>query len=212
LIDSHLRTFAFSKQPWDLREVNVLAQPKAFRTLDVRTREDWRKWLADHHASELEVWLIYHKQHTGVPSVDYMDSVDEALCFGWIDSLIRRIDEERYARKFTPRKPDSKWSTTNRKRYAELKAGGRLMRAGLDRPPTHRSGDAPRPSIATLPPYIQEALGKNPAAWKFFQTLAPSYRRLYVAWIDSAKQHETKVRRLQQATGLLAQGKKLGLK
>ncbi len=189
-----------------------MAPAKTLKTLDARTPEHWRKWLAEHHDSESEVWLIFHKQHTGVESIDYLDAVDEALCFGWVDSLIRRIDDARYARKFTPRKPDSKWSTANRKRFAELKAGGRLMPAGLDRPPTNRSGDAPRPSISKLPPYLQEALTKNPLAKRFFDNLAPSYRRLYIGWIDSAKQHDTKVRRLQEAVRLLAAGRKLGMK
>ncbi len=185
---------------------------RPLKTVDARSRQQWRKWLADHHKSESEVWLIFHKQHTGVPSIEYLDSVDEALCFGWVDSLIRRIDEARYARKFTPRRPDSKWSTANRNRYAELKATGRLMPGGLDRPPTNKSGDAPRPSASALPTYIQDALKKSAAAQRFFESLAPSYRRLYIAWIDSAKQHATKLRRLHEAIRLLAAGKKLGMK
>ncbi len=189
-----------------------MAPTKTLRTVDARTPERWRKWLADHHESESEVWLIFHKQHTGVESIDYLDAVDGALCFGWIDSLVRRIDDARYARKFTPRKPDSKWSTTNRQRFAALKASGRLMPAGLDRPPTNRSGDAPRLSISKLPSYVEEALTKNPVAKRFFDNLAPSYRRLYIGWIDSAKQHATKVRRLQEAIRLLAAGQKLGMK
>src|SRR5713101_7800533 len=96
------------------------------KTIDARTLPRWRAWLAAHHASETEIWLICHKQHTGRPSVDYLDALDEALCFGWIDSLIKRIDDDRYARKFTPRKPGSKWSAINRKRYADLEAAGRL--------------------------------------------------------------------------------------
>lgn len=181
-------------------------------TLDARTPEEWRRWLADHHAARSEVWLVFYKQHTGQASIDYEDAVDEALCFGWVDSLIRRLDDARYARKFTPRKPDSRWSTANRKRYAQLKASGRLMAAGLNRPPTDRSGDAPRPSLAKIPRYIQEALAGNPPAWNFFESLAPSYRRLYIGWIDSAKHQETKTRRLAEAVRLLAAGKKLGLK
>jgi uncharacterized protein YdeI (YjbR/CyaY-like superfamily) len=189
-----------------------LAPPKTLKTVDARTPEQWRKWLTDHHQLESEVWLIFHKQRTGVTSIDYLDAVDEALCFGWIDSLIRRIDDARYARKFTPRKPDSKWSSINRKRYAELKASGRLMPAGLDRSPTNKSGDAPRPAGSTLPAYIQGALKKSPGAQRFFESLAPSYRRLYIAWIDSAKRQETKLRRLQKAIRLLEKGKALGMK
>jgi uncharacterized protein YdeI (YjbR/CyaY-like superfamily) len=191
---------------------NRMARPKTLKTLDARTPEQWRRWLADHHDSESEGWLVFHKRHTGQASIAYEDAVDEALCFGWIDSLVMRLDDARYARKFTPRKADSKWSTSNRKRYAQLKASGRLMPAGLNRAPTDRSGDAPRPSPAKLPPYIQEALRNRPAAWSYFQSLAPSYRRLYIGWIDSAKQQETKKRRLEEAIRLLAAGKKLGLK
>lgn len=185
---------------------------KTLKTLDARTPEQWRRWLADHHDSESEVWLVFHKRHTGRASIAYEDAVDEALSFGWVDSLIKRLDDARYARKFTPRKADSKWSTANRKRYAQLKASGRLMPAGLNRAPTDRSGDAPWPSPAKVPQYIQDALRNHPTAWSYFESLAPSYRRMYIGWIDSAKQQETKMRRLQEAIRLLAAGKKLGLK
>ncbi len=185
---------------------------KTLKTLDVRNCEHWRAWLAKHHDSESEVWLVFHKRQTGRPSIAYDEAVDLALCFGWIDSLIKRLDDNRYARKFTPRKPDSRWSSANRKRYARLEASGRLTPAGLKRAPTDRSYDAPRPARPKLPPYIQQALRRRPAAWNYFQSLAPSYRRLYIGWIDSAKRRETKTRRLQEAIGLLAAGKKLGLK
>jgi uncharacterized protein YdeI (YjbR/CyaY-like superfamily) len=184
---------------------------KTLKSLDARHCQEWREWLARHHDSESEVWLVFYKRHTGHPSIAYLDAVDEALCFGWIDSLIKRLDDDRYARKFTPRKSDSRWSAANRKRFARLQASGRLTPAGLKRAPTDRS-DAPRPSLSKIPQYIQEALKRRPAAWKYFESLAPSYRRLYIAWIDSARQPETKTRRLQEAIGLLAAGKKLGLK
>jgi uncharacterized protein YdeI (YjbR/CyaY-like superfamily) len=182
------------------------------KNFDVGTLEQWRKWLADHHAVESEVWLVFRKRHTGRPSIAYGDAVDEALCFGWIDSLIKRLDDERYARKFTPRKPESRWSTINRKRYVQLKANGRLMPAGLSRVPTDRSGDAPKVSLSKVPRYIQEALRKHATAGSHFEKLAPSHRRRYVGWIDSAKQQETKLRRLQEAIRKLAGGEKLGLK
>src|SRR3989442_5433198 len=94
------------------------------KTLLVRTLDQWRDWLTEHHSSESEVWLIFHKRHTGVASIDYKDARDEALCFGWVDSLVKRLDDRRYAQKFTPRRADSRWSAVNRKRYAELKAAG----------------------------------------------------------------------------------------
>ena len=158
------------------------------------------------------MWLVFHKLHSGRASIAYEDALDEALCFGWVDSLIKRLDDARYARKFTPRKPDSKWSTANRKRYAQLKASGRLTPHGLNRAPTARSYDAPMPFPSKVPQYIQEALRKRPRAWNYFESLAPSYRRMYIGWIDSAKQQETKTRRLQEAIRLLTAGKKLGLK
>ena len=186
--------------------------PKPINTVAVRTRRQWRKWLEAHHDSVSEIWLIFHKRHTGVDSISYDDAVDEALCYGWIDSLVRRLDDARFARKFTPRKADSRWSTANRRRYAELASRGLLAASGLTRAPTARSGDAPRPPIDELPPYIDRALRSNRLAWNTFEHLAPSYRRAYIAWIDAAKREETKEKRLHEALGLLAAGHKLGLK
>jgi uncharacterized protein YdeI (YjbR/CyaY-like superfamily) len=185
---------------------------KSLKTLDVRSRRLWRKWLENNHASESEAWLVFHKQHTGEKSISYGDAIDEALCFGWVDSLVKRLDDDRYARKFTPRKPDSRWSTINRRRYAELKASGLLAPAGLKRPPTDRDGDAPRPSIAALPSYIEKELKANARAGEFFEKLAPSCRRNYIGWVDSAKREETKQKRLREMISLLTAGKKLGLK
>ena len=96
------------------------------KTLHVRTLDQWRDWLAEHHASESELWLIFYKRNTGVPSIEYKDALDEALCFGWVDSLVKRLDDHRYARKFTPRKAKSRWSSVNRQRYAELKTSERF--------------------------------------------------------------------------------------
>jgi uncharacterized protein YdeI (YjbR/CyaY-like superfamily) len=190
----------------------MLMSAKNLRTLDVRRREQWRNWLREHHDSEFEIWLVFHKHHTGKESVSYEDAVEEAMCYGWIDSLIRRLDDDRYARKFTPRKPNSRWSTINRERYAKLKASGLLAAPGLERAPTGRSGDAPRPSVSTIPSYIEKRVKANASAWEHFERLAPSYRRAYVGWIDCAKREETKEKRLREVVNLLAAGKKLGLK
>jgi len=181
-------------------------------TFDASTLGQWRKWLVEHHDTESEVWLIFHKRHTGRASVAYADALDEALCFGWIDSLVKRLDDARYARKFTPRKPDSKWSAVNRKHYARLKASGRLMPAGLARPPTERTYEPRRSFSSRVPQYIQKALQKNSKALKHFEGLAPSLRRRYIGWIDLAKQEETKLRRLKEVLRVLAAGKLLGLK
>jgi uncharacterized protein YdeI (YjbR/CyaY-like superfamily) len=179
-------------------------------TLAVRDCAEWREWLAKHHDSVSEIWLVFYK---GKASLGYEEAVNEALCYGWVDSLIKRLDDERYARKFTPRKPDSRWSTLNRRRYAKLQAEGRLMPPGLERPPTDKSGDSPIPrELKELPAYIQKELKKTPAAWKNFEGLPPSHKRMYVGWIDSAKREETKLKRLTQAVGMLTRGERLGLK
>ncbi len=104
---------------------------KISASLYVSTREEWRAWLEQHHQGESEVWLIYYKAHTGQPSIPYEDSVEEALCFGWIDSIIQKLDEDRYARKFTPRTNTARWSEPNRRRVAKLIREGRMTAAGL---------------------------------------------------------------------------------
>ena len=128
-------------------------------------------WLAKHHKSSPGVWLVFYKAHTGVKSIRYEDTVRESLCFGWIDSLIKRLDDDRYALKVTPRQSTSKWSDIDRKRWMELKAAGMLTSAGLAAAPTNNTY-APRPAIPDLPVYIAEALKGNSKAWEFFRELA----------------------------------------
>jgi uncharacterized protein YdeI (YjbR/CyaY-like superfamily) len=185
---------------------------KAIKTFEAKTVAEWKKWLAKHHATEPEVWLIFYKKHAGAKGVAHKDALDEALCYGWIDSLVRRIDDDRFAIKFTPRKPDSKWSSINKKRYLELKAEGRLTPAGVNRPPTEETRDAPERREFGFPRYIRVALENNPTAQRNFDALPPSHRRRYIGWIDTAKKEETKQRRLEEAIRLLSKGKKLGLK
>jgi uncharacterized protein YdeI (YjbR/CyaY-like superfamily) len=186
-----------------------IALTKQLKTLDVSSRQAWRAWLEKNHATESEIWLVFHKRHTGKPSIALSDAIDEALCFGWIDSLIKRLDGDRYARKFTPRKADSKWSTINRRRYAQLKADGLLAAAGLARKPTNRSGDAPQ--VGAVPRYIKKALQANPRAWAQFEKLPPSLRRNCLAWIASAKKDETRQKRLREIIKRLAAGERPGL-
>ena len=180
-------------------------------TLRVTNRRQWRAWLTRHHTSSAGVWLVFYKAHTGVKSIPYEDAVREALCFGWIDSLVRRLDDDRYALKVTPRQRTSKWSDSNRKRWVELKAAVLLTPAGLAAGPTN-STYAPRPVVPDLPAYIAKALRGNSRAWRFFRELAPTYRRDFVVWIHTAKRPETRDRRIRDSISLLAAGKKLGLK
>jgi len=180
-------------------------------TLDVRSRRQWRAWLTKHHVSSAGVWLVFYKRHTGVTTIRYEDAVREALCFGWIDSLVKRLDADRFALKVTPRRPTSKWSDSNRKRWAELEAAGQLAPAGRSAAPTDRTY-APKPAIPALPAYIARALKAEPRAWQFFRELAPTDRRRFVVWVHIAKRPETREKRLRESLRLLAAGKKLGLK
>ena len=179
--------------------------------LQVRTRGAWRRWLARHHASSPGVWLVRHKKHTGVASILYEDLIREALCFGWVDSLVKRLDENRYAIKVTPRQPASKWSDPNRKRWKELKAAGLLAAPGLEAAPT-ANRYAPKPKVPELPAYIGTAFKRDPNAWIFFEALSARNRRDFVVWIHTAKRPETRERRIREAMALLSTGKKLGLK
>jgi uncharacterized protein YdeI (YjbR/CyaY-like superfamily) len=182
------------------------------KTLDLRSRARWRAWLEANHGSASEIWLVFHKPHTGRTSIDYEDSVEEAICFGWVDSLIRRLDDDRYARKFTPRKSNSYWSDLNRKRYSKLEALGLLAPAGRDRAPSEANRYPHRHKrSAGVPAYIEKAFKAERRAWATFERLTPRERTLYVGWIDSAKREETKARRIEKAVRLLAAGKKIGL-
>jgi uncharacterized protein YdeI (YjbR/CyaY-like superfamily) len=185
------------------------------KTLHVTTREAWRAWLQEHHDRESEIWFVFEKKHTGRPSVSYDDAVEEALCFGWIDGLVRRMDEDRYMQRFTPRKPGSQWSASNLKRYAKLREEGRLAPPGLaSAPPENAESLLPRRWTPgdPVPEYIEQELRRHAAAWAAFERLAPSHRKDYVRWIDEAKKDETRRKRLADAVPLLIANRKLGIK
>jgi uncharacterized protein YdeI (YjbR/CyaY-like superfamily) len=185
-------------------------------TFYAANRDEWRAWLENHYQGEMEVWLIYYRANSGVPSIPYEDSVEEALCFGWVDSLIQRIDEQCYGRKFTPRQPNSPWSPSNRRRVARLVQQGRMTAAGLAKipfpiPPLEE-GPLPRHDPPPLSAELLAELQAHSRAWVFFQNLPPSHQRRYVGWIMDAKRDETRRKRLAEAIGLLEQGRELGLK
>ncbi|HEX3868601.1 MAG TPA: YdeI/OmpD-associated family protein [Gemmatimonadaceae bacterium] len=186
--------------------------PKNPILLDVASIGAWRRWLSRHHGSTSEIWLVFYKQQSGHPSLVYQDALDEALCFGWIDSLVKRVDDHRYARKFTPRKLGSNWSPSNRKRYAELESSGRLAAAGRARSPSRGKASTPAPQTLEIPQYFADGIARNRSAAAAFAALAPSHRRDCVHWVDSAKRDETKRRRLVEVATTLAAGRTLGLK
>jgi uncharacterized protein YdeI (YjbR/CyaY-like superfamily) len=185
--------------------------------LYVTNRNDWRNWLEKNHDAAKEVWLIYYKKHTGKPSISYEDTVEEALCFGWVDSILKRLDDDRCARKFTPRKSSSSWSESNRKRAEKMIREQRMTEAGMARIREARErGEWSRVREVrkelAVPSVIQEALAENEKARAFFETLANSYKRQIVGWVSSAKKEETRARRLTEVIGLLEKNQKLGLK
>jgi uncharacterized protein YdeI (YjbR/CyaY-like superfamily) len=188
------------------------------KTLHLTERREWRAWLDANGGKEKEIWLVFHKKHTGKARLAYDDAVEEAICFGWIDSIVKRMDEERYAQKFTPRNRGSKWSNLNIARAKKMIAAGRMTAAGsalFDPALLHRK-PAPRPAsppaAQPVPAYILGALAADQKAGDFFTSLAPSYRRLYVRWVDSAKKEETRKKRLAEMIATLRAGRKLGMK
>jgi len=188
------------------------------KTIELKERAEWRVWLAENYDRENEIWLVYYKKATGIPSIEYGDSLDEALCFGWIDSLIKKIDEQKYARKFTPREDDSKWSLANKKRVEKLIQDGLMTEHGLRKvEAAKRSGrwDAPvlKPKIDfNIPAEFAEALKNNPQAEAAFNNLASSHQKQYLGWIVTAKRPETKQKRIAESIKLLSEGKKMGLR
>ncbi len=143
------------------------------------------------HNHETDIWLIFYKKETGKPSISYHNALDEALCFGWVDSLTKKIDEEKYARKFTPRKLKSKWSNINKQKIEKLIAANRMTKWGHAKiEEAQRNGlwDKPdRPEINyDVPEELQTALNKEPLAMQFFEALPPSHKKQYIAWIATA--------------------------
>lgn len=178
-----------------------------------KNRDEWRTWLRDNYSDVRELWLVFYKKHTGRPSIPYDAAVEEALCFGWIDSIIKRLDDDRYVRKFTPRKAVSEWSDLNLRRAEKMKKAGKMTKAGLARLPKNVKPKPPTPSPEPgIPGFIADALKANPQAMEFFEQLAPSYQRNCVQWISSAKKEETRQRRLSEAITLFTRREKLGMK
>ena len=165
-------------------------------------RIDWRTWLEKNHDHEKEVWLAYFKPASGRTNIDYETSVEEALCFGWIDSIIQKIDDEKYARKFNPRRLKSKWSETNKRRVIKVIREGRMTEAGLARVTFDvKRLDVNKPKAMRLPLKMPEKIGKalqsQPKVWDAFQKISPSHQRNYILWLSDAKRPETFERRLK---------------
>ena len=178
-------------------------------------RTGWRDWLDEHHDSATEAWLVYYKKHTGKPSVKQTEGVEEALCFGWIDGKVRRIDDERYMQRYTPRKPKSIWSERNKQRVKELIEAGQMTPAGMKLVEAARkSGEwskATETHNAAMHPGLEKKLARNKRARTLWEKQPPSHRKHFLWWINDAKREETQKRRIDKTIQMLLDGKKPGM-
>jgi uncharacterized protein YdeI (YjbR/CyaY-like superfamily) len=182
------------------------ASPRRFRA---KSRAEWRSWLERHHATEPEIWLVYAKKHSGKPTVRYAEAVEEAICFGWIDTTVNRLDDDHYIQRFTPRTDFRNWSKLNLDRFDRMVAEGFMTDAGRAKRPPDVAPPAPRLHTRDpVPAFIRRALTAHPAAHRTFLALAPTYRRDYVRWIVEAKKAETRERRLHESIRRLESNRK----
>jgi uncharacterized protein YdeI (YjbR/CyaY-like superfamily) len=185
-------------------------------TLRAEDRRVWRRWLQENAASGGDVWLLFYKKHVRKPSVSYDEAVEEALCFRWIDGIVRRVDDESYMQRFMPRKDGSKWSTSNLMRMKALMESGLVTAAGMkvydsrsyERPEAEKLAD----QVRDIMPVLESALKKNTMAWRNYSKFAPSHKRRYGLWVATAKKPETRDERIEEAVELIAKNEKELLK
>ena len=160
---------------------NVINHMEISQTLYITKRKDWRSWLKQNYKTEKEIWLVYPKKATGKPRIEYNDAVEEALCFGWIDSNVKKLDEERTVQRFSPRKPKAKYSQANIERLRDLVAKKKVIKEV-----TENLGDILSKEFV-IPSDILKAIKDNQEAWKNFQKFSDSYKRIRIAFIDGAR-------------------------
>ena len=190
-----------------------------YKQLYLTSREEWRKWLETHHDKKKEIWLVYYKKHSNKPRIPYDDAVEEAICFGWIDSTVRTLDDERYMQKFTPRNSKSNWSDLNKERARKMIKAGKMTEAGCEKirellaedKNGLKTGKKETKKELVIPPEIEKVLSANKGAWENFNNFAPGYRRQYIEWILDAKKKETRQRRLKEVISRLEENKKPGM-
>lgn len=179
-----------------------------------RTRAAFRRWLEKHHATSTELWVGMHKVSSGKGGLTYLEALEEALCFGWIDGVRKRFDEHSFAQRFTPRTSKSYWSAVNTRRAEALKAAGRMHPAGLAAF-ERRDRTSGRYSFERRDPRLDSAAQKrfraNRSAWQYFASQAPWYRRVAIHWVTSAKREDTRLRRLATLIRDSAAGRRIGL-
>jgi len=185
-------------------------------TIYVTNRIDWRDWLESNHQSKKEIWLIYYKKHTGKPRIPYDDAVEEALCFGWIDSIVKRVDDATFVQKFSPRKPRSLWSALNKDRVEKMIKAGLMTQAGLDKIEEAKNNGKweeayTSKKVVEIPSDLTFELSKDNAAHRNFLNFADSYKNMYINWINSAKKEETRQRRIKKVVLRASKNMKPGM-
>jgi uncharacterized protein YdeI (YjbR/CyaY-like superfamily) len=173
------------------------------------SRAQWRAWLEKNHDRVDEIWIIFVKAHSDKRRFTYAEAVEEALCFGWIDTTVRKIDDDHFMQRFTPRTNLKNWSKINLGRFERMEAAGLMTDAGRAKRPAQVDPPKKRLQVgAPVPDWLEVELAKHPKAKAFFETLAPGYRRDYLRYITEAKKHETRMRRLEEALKHLNAGEK----
>ncbi|MGN5381967.1 hypothetical protein BIV25_09805 [Streptomyces sp. MUSC 14] len=178
------------------------------------TQEGWERWLEEHHADVPGIWFTIPRSGSGIDGVDYATALESALCFGWIDGQKRRLDERHWLQRFTPRRPGSRWSQTNRARATALIEQGRMRPAGLREVERARADGRweaayPGQSRATVPDDLRAALDAVPAARDFFATLDGHNRYAILHRVEAAKKPQTRAARIEKFVAMLAEGKKI---
>jgi uncharacterized protein YdeI (YjbR/CyaY-like superfamily) len=182
-------------------------------TLYVKDRKVWRTWLAEHHATASDIWLIYYKKGSGKERIPYNDAVEEALCYGWIDSIVKSRDEQSFVQRFSPRKPKSVLSELNKERVRRLIASKRMRKPGLVALARHLPslGLPASPVRFVFPKDILDAVRKDPAAWKHYRKFPLTYRRIRIGWIDNSRSRPEFFRkRLRYFIAMTAKNKRFG--
>jgi len=173
------------------------------KALFFKNRSEWRDWLENNHSEEKEAWLVHYKKSSGKTHLSHSDGVEEAICFGWIDGILKKVDEEKYVLRYSPRKAGSVWSKINKEKAERMIEAGKMSPSGIsavkeakkrclwDSAYTNKKRDK-------IPQELKQAFLKEPTAWKYFNSFANTYRNMYVGWVTGAKTEETKRKRIKE--------------
>lgn len=188
-----------------------------------KSRESFRSWLEKNHNKSLGIWMIFYRKRINIECIKYNEALEEALCFGWIDSIIKKVDNDQYVRKFTPRTNISKWSDLNKKIVLSLMKQGKMTEVGLAKIDIYKKTgrvewenkgleNVEEKKGFHVPEFILKAFAENEPAFTNFNNLAPTYKRHYILWITDAQREVTILNRLKESIELLKENRKLGLK